>query len=168
MASLLSSPSSQLHSQKVMAAEIMMSNFIAHHNLSFLTADYLSQLLKSMFPDSAIASDFACKRTKTKSIICDALDPYHKEVVISNLLKMPFSLLCDESNDRGASVKLLTILVRSYESERGCIATRHLDTIGITDLTATGIFTAIQNVIKKYSLEISKFSCFLYQTRAMS
>jgi hypothetical protein len=89
------------HARKVMTAEIMMSNFIAMHNLPFLAADHLSSLFSSMFPDSTIASDFSCKRTKTKSIICEVLDPYHKRPVVQNVLNSPFSVLIDESNEKG-------------------------------------------------------------------
>ena len=86
---------SLIHSANVASAEIMMVKFIAMHNLSFKAADHLSEL---MFPDSA----FACKRTKMKCIICDALDPYTKKPVTELLKTSPFSLMCDESNDRGA------------------------------------------------------------------
>ena len=64
------------HEKSVVSAEIMMAQFIAMHNLPFEAADHLSTLLPAMFPDSKIAMDFACKHTKTKAIICDALDPH--------------------------------------------------------------------------------------------
>ena len=38
--------------KKVILAEIMMSQFIAIHNLSFHTAEHLSDIVFSMFPDS--------------------------------------------------------------------------------------------------------------------
>jgi hypothetical protein len=159
------SSSSQLsHARKVMTAEIMMSNFIAMHNLPFLAADHLSSLFSSMFPDSTIASDFSCKRTKTKSIICEVLDPYHKRPVVQNVLNSPFSVLIDESNEKGDSVKLLTILVRSYECSRAVIATRHLHTVGITDFTAAGIFTSLKDVIHQYDLSFSNIISFVSDT----
>ena len=49
----------------VISAKIMMSQFIAMHNLSFQTADHITDLVSAMFPDS--------KHTKTKAIICDAI-----------------------------------------------------------------------------------------------
>ncbi len=113
----------------------MMSNFIAMHNLSFQCADHLSTLFGKMFPDSTIASNFSCSHTKTKAIICQALDPYHKKPVVESVRDSPFSLLCDESNEKGDSVKLLTILVRFYDVDRGSVVNRHLETVGIT---ATG------------------------------
>ena len=101
----------QSNARNVTSAEVMMTQFIAMHNLPFLAADHLCVLFPSMFSDSKIAADFVCKRTKTKSIICDALDLPLKDPVISALRVGPFNLLCDESNQRGDSVKLLTILV---------------------------------------------------------
>ena len=69
------------HSKKVTSAEIMMCEFIAMHNMSFQAMDHLSSLLKVMFPDSAIASNFACKHTKTKSIVCDEITENGKKLL---------------------------------------------------------------------------------------
>ena len=107
------------HQRSVISAEVQMANFIALHNLLFQTADHLSDLFSKMFPDSKIAADFACKHTKTKAICCDALDPYYKKPVVEFAKTSPFNLLCDESNDKGAAVKLLTILVRFFDSVHG-------------------------------------------------
>ena len=51
------------------------------------------------------------------------MDPYYKQQqpVIENAHGVPFSLLCDESNEEGDSVKLLTILIRFCESEHSTI-----------------------------------------------
>ena len=127
------------HQRNVISAEVHMANFIAMHNLSFQTADHLSDLLQAMFRDSKIAADFGCKHTKTKAISCDALDPY-KNPVVEMAQATSFNLLCDESNDKGAPVELLTILVLIFDSVNGVLATRHLDTVAIVDLTVSGIF----------------------------
>ena len=55
------------------------------HNLPFVAADHLSSLFSSV-PDSAIAADFACKRTKTTAIVCEALDPYYKKTILENFM----------------------------------------------------------------------------------
>ena len=51
-----------IHTARITSAEVKMVNFIDMHNLSFQAADHLSNLLLSMFPDSAIAADFACRQ----------------------------------------------------------------------------------------------------------
>ena len=89
------------HEKSVISAEIMMAQFISMHNLPFEAADHLSTLLPTMFPDSKIAKDFACKHTKTKAIICDALDPHFKKPIIETIREHPFNLLCDEKTKEG-------------------------------------------------------------------
>ena len=126
------------HTSKVTAAELAMVQFIAMHNLPFIAADHLTDLFPKMFPDSKIAGDFSCKRTKTRSIVCHALEPHFKKPLVELAKVAPINVLCDESNDRGDAQKLLTVLVRLYEPTAGKIATRHLDTVGITDFFRVG------------------------------
>ena len=154
----------QSHSRNVISAELMMCQFIALHNLPFLAADHLSDLLPAMFPDSKIARDFACKRTKTKSMICGAIDPYLKDPIVSSVRIYPFNLLCDESNERGDSVKLLTVLVRFFDQATGTIATRHLDTIGITDCSAQGIFDGLMKTLNHYQIPSANLLSFTSDT----
>ena len=78
-------------SSKVISAEIMMAQFIAMHNLLFQTADHLSDLFTATFPDSKITAAFSSKHTKTKAIICDAIDPFKKKKPLLSL----GVLLCD-------------------------------------------------------------------------
>ena len=152
------------HISRVISAEIMLSQFIALHNLSFQTSDHLSDLLASMFPDSKIASSLSCKHTKCKSIICDALDPHLKKPIVELSQSSPFNMLCDESNELGDSQKLLTILVRLFEPLNGVICTRHLDTVGITDLSAQGIYLAIKETLHKYHFPIENLLSFTSDT----
>ena len=152
------------HAKKVTSAELMMSQFITAHNLPFQAADHLSDLFTSMFPDSRIATDFRCKHTKTKAIICDALDPHLKEPILELAKAAPFNLLCDESNERGDQVKLLTILVRLYDPAGGMVVTRHIDTVGITDLSAEGIFTALKTALEARQLPFSNLMSFTSDT----
>ena len=150
--------------QKVLSAELMMSQSIAMHNLPFQAADHLTDIIPVMFPDSKIASAYACKHTKTKAIICDALDPYLKKPVVDLCKSVPFNLLCDESNELGDSEKLLTILLRAFEPHTSMVVTRHLDTVGITDFTANGIFLSLKQTLEKYRLSFDNLVSFTSDT----
>ena len=134
------------------------------HNLLFQTAYHLTDFVSAMFPDSKIAAKFSRKHTKTKTIICNAIDPHLKKPIVDRVKISSFSLFCDMSNERGDSVKLLTILVQVFEPESGKIVTRHLDTIGITDLTANGIFTGPDETLSKYQLSFNKLLSFTLDT----
>ena len=51
---------------QIPSAEAQFVQFVAEHNLPFRCGDHLTKLVKSMFPDSDIARQFQCSRTKTK------------------------------------------------------------------------------------------------------
>ncbi|KAG7162301.1 hypothetical protein Hamer_G007815 [Homarus americanus] len=53
----------------VAVATILFACFIAEHNLPFTTADHLVDLMKRMFPDSAIAQGMNIKRTKSTEVV---------------------------------------------------------------------------------------------------
>ena len=49
---------------KVLNAEVMVTNFIVQHNLPIVTADHLAQLFKNVFRDRKIATSNASAKTK--------------------------------------------------------------------------------------------------------
>ena len=51
-----------------------------------------------------------------------------------------------------------------FEPKNGKIVMRHLDTIGITDLTANGIFTGLDETLSKYQLSFDKLLSFTSDT----
>ena len=51
-----------------------------------------------------------------------------------------------------------------FESDNDNIVTRHLDTIGITDLSAEGIFSGLEEMLQKYHLLFSKLVSFTSDT----
>ena len=69
------------------------------HNLSFLTADHLSPLYSKVFPDSQIAQQFKCCKTKTTSILNEAIHPQLRAQLVSHMSENPFSFCHDGSSD---------------------------------------------------------------------
>ena len=45
-------------------AELKFAMFVAEHNIPFQAMDHLTEVMRSAFPDSKIASEFTCKHTK--------------------------------------------------------------------------------------------------------
>lgn len=70
---------------------------------------------------------------------------------------------CDESNDRGDQCKLLTVLVR-FDPNIDSIATRHLESVGITDFTAEGIFSALKDILEHNHLCLTNILSFTSDT----
>ena len=58
-----------VRNEEVIEAEVKFGYFLGEHHLAFLLADHCNRLCRSMFPDSVIAKDFKCGRTKATAIL---------------------------------------------------------------------------------------------------
>ena len=52
-----------------------------------------------MFPDSKVAAEFSCVRTKSVALITHALTPEVNKPVIKTYCEQPFTIFCDGGND---------------------------------------------------------------------
>ena len=103
--------------KSVIRAQTMFAFAVAEHNLPFSVTDHFSDIVKKMFPDSEIAAKFACKKTKCTQIVKQALAPDFFKKVGDQCKNQPFSILVDESNDRGTQ-KCLAVMVRIFEENQ--------------------------------------------------
>lgn len=131
---------SNILSNLVKTAEIKLAAFIVEHNLSFNIMDHLCELLHTTFTDSEIAKNVKCKRTKTRAIINNVIGSYSRDVITRLLQKKKFSLLIDESTDKGA-IKHLALVVRIFDESN--IQDFFLGLIPVPSATAQAIFEAI-------------------------
>ena len=87
---------------KITAAEVHFTAFIAEHNLPFSASDHFTKLCKAIFPDSKIAEGFACGRTKATSIfiVKFALAPAlsHHNCVFLQILMCPGKIVKVQGN----------------------------------------------------------------------
>lgn len=83
---------------KAARAEAIPCNMVVEHNLPFLLMDHLPALIVHAFPDSKIAKEVKCARTKSTAVIAPAM---HKAMIADVLVSPAFSLMMDESTDRG-------------------------------------------------------------------
>ena len=131
---------------RVTKAEVIFSYFVAEHNLPMLVADHFSELVKVMFPDSQIAKDFGCRRTKTTHIINRAIAPAFDETITNMCKTEKFSIMVDESNDH-RDQKAMTVLVRVLDRDVQKISTRFLD-IPICNIgTGANLFSCLNEVL---------------------
>ena len=132
---------------KVILAETLFSNFIAEHNLAFSLADHFTKLVPKMFPDSQIASEFACGRTKCTQIVKRAIAPAIESTVVELCKNHHFSVLCDESTDRGSD-KCFVILVRAYKESSKEVRTFFLDMPVVNQGNAENLLNAMDNCFR--------------------
>ena len=59
--------------KEVIHVEVLDKNVLVQHDLSLLTTNHLTPHYEKIFPDLKIAKEFACSKTKTTSILNEAL-----------------------------------------------------------------------------------------------
>ena len=148
---------------QVQRAEALFVQFIAELNLPFRTGDHFTKLVKSMFPDSKVAKQFQCSRTKTSVLVHFGNGKFCHDQLIERLTSdtsVYFSLLVDESNDRGVEVKDLVLLLRFFDTTLMRAVTRFIDLPPITDGSASAIFATINDCLVRRGLEYEHLICF--------
>ncbi|CAG9822240.1 unnamed protein product [Phaedon cochleariae] len=99
--------------QQVKRAELKICAFLHEHNLPFLLADHLPKFIRSICPDSDIAKNINCSRTKATYSTNECINLEQLEYLSNILKKNKFSLLIDETTDISTE-KSLAMVIRFY------------------------------------------------------
>ena len=99
-------------------AEVMHTNFMVQHNISFLTAEHLSPLYVQMFPDSKIVKNFKCSQTNTASILNYAMMPALKSSLLGVMKEQPYALVNDATIDAGLK-KMNAVCCQIFDADTG-------------------------------------------------
>ena len=137
--------------EQVCRAELCFARFVTEHNLPFAVADHFNSLCSVMFPDSKIAAEFACARTKTAALITHALAPAANEPIINALLTQPFTIRCDGGNDNFEK-KYFRIMVRFWDVQLRKVVTCFLDAPICNIATGESLFNALSGVLEKHKI----------------
>ena len=86
---------------------------MVQHNISFLIVDHLAPLYAKMLPDSNIAKNFKCSRTKTTYILNQAMRPLLRSKLVDYMINDLFSLV----NDGSTGIKKLNAAVCAHISD---------------------------------------------------
>lgn len=97
--------------KQVYQTELALVMFLIYHNLPFILMDYLPGLLVECCPDSKIARNIKCGRTKATQL-AETLGNKAKNDITSTLKTTKFSLIIDETTD--VSTKKSLVLVVRY------------------------------------------------------
>ena len=116
-----------------------------------------------MFPDSEIARQFQCARTKTSVLTHFGNGKFCQDQLIERLtsdIPVYFSLLIDESNDRGVEAKDLVLLLRFFDTSVMKAVTRFIDLPTANDGTAAASFAKIDESLVSRGLQYQHLICF--------
>ena len=133
----------------VIESECLMTNFIIEHNLPVSIADHMTDLVRRMFPDSSIAKEYGCRRTKTTHIMHSmAEETIH--TIQSVIHDNAFSIATDGSEHK--SRQLYPILIRYPSRDVKKIVTGLLSIAECKEhCTGENIFALVDECVKKNS-----------------
>ena len=100
----------------VVDAELRWANFVAENHLPMALSDNFNKLVPAMFPDSAIAKEFRCARTKTSQLIHQALGDTLRENIVDKMKSTFFTLMIDESTDVSV-IRQMVIMARVFNED---------------------------------------------------
>ena len=78
---------------QVLRPEVKHTKFFTQHNIPFAVANHFLLIYQELFPDSKIATNFKCSRTKTICIMKQAMIPWLQNELAEYMKEQPFSLL---------------------------------------------------------------------------
>ena len=121
-----------------------------------------SKFKKKMFPDSKLAKNFGCGRTKANAIVKKGLAPIYIKYLAVSLAFQSFSILMDESNN--ARNKSCIILVRTLDEKVGDVRTRFLDIPVVNIGSTSNLFLAVQKSLADKGFDFSNAIAFMSDT----
>jgi hypothetical protein len=80
-------------------AQVKAAVHLAEHNLSFLYMEHANLFYSFCFPDSQIAKNFNCSRTKMADIIKNKIAPYARGKLVEKMNSSKFAIIIDETTD---------------------------------------------------------------------
>ena len=148
-----SGPSSSTPSRdkcKTMEAELRWLLHTVETSKSFNCEDSASQLFKAMFPDSSIASNMTCGRTKQLYLLNFAVQDYVQTELKRSLLDKLYSIGYDEADGQ------LAIVIR-YVNDEGNVTVDLLDLISLPGFDASTIVKTVVSSIQSHGLLFSNW-----------
>uniref|UniRef100_A0ABD2WDM7 DUF4371 domain-containing protein n=1 Tax=Trichogramma kaykai TaxID=54128 RepID=A0ABD2WDM7_9HYME len=131
--------------------DITIAAFIACH-ASFRTMDHLCDVLKATVPGM---SDFKMHRTKCSNVINNVIAPNVLLDLISDIGKMPFSLIVDESTDVSVH-KYMCICIKYFSVAKKKIVTNYLGIIQLDRADAQSLYDALVEYAETINLQLSQ------------
>ena len=138
------SVSGKRHAEKqVKEAEIRLAAVVSELNLPFSSADKLVPAIQAICPDSDVAKKLKCGKTKCAAIVKNVLGRKECDELLGHLRENCFSLMVDESTDRGC-VKHLALVVRVATQES--IKDSFLTLVPLESASAESLYECVKSV----------------------
>ena len=102
---------------RVHRSELVLCKFVAEHDLSLRILEHLPKLITSVAPDSNIAKEIQCSRTKGTELITNKIGLESFNEILEHLRSNKYSLILDESTDMSVEKQLASV-VRTIDNKK--------------------------------------------------
>eukprot|EP00057_Strongylocentrotus_purpuratus_P009553 XP_011664027.1 PREDICTED: uncharacterized protein LOC105438204 isoform X1 [Strongylocentrotus purpuratus] len=135
----------------VINAEVMFTDFLVEHNIPLAAADHSGQLFRRMFPDSRIAKQYNCARTKASHVV-QSLAAADRDTLVSQMKNSRFSLATDASTDMEA-IKLYPLVIKTFDEMEGKVLCQLLSLKESSERsTGENIFGILDHELKTHNI----------------
>ena len=118
--------SDMLQKEVVLKAELIWCLDVVQSKYSFRSSDNKSAQFVCMFPDSKIAKDFPCGRTKCGYLVTHSLTPHLKKLLVEDLNEFDnFVSLFDESYNKIVKKGQMDLHIQFWNEESNTVCTRY-------------------------------------------
>ena len=139
---LLQSYFGPIREESVILVEVLFAYFLGEHHLAFQLRDHFTKLFKLIFPDSAIAKDFKCRRTKATAVLKVIAQNCWKTISAAVRETKYFSLQTDETTDIIVAQQA-AIMLRFFDNTQGQVRCVFFALESVERETAELLFNAI-------------------------
>ncbi|XP_050717436.1 uncharacterized protein LOC126999147 [Eriocheir sinensis] len=142
--------SKQIMGKQVKEGEVRLASFICEHDIPIRVVEHMPQLLQTICPDSQIAKQIKCGRTKLTSLINNVTGRESSKQLITHLQSSKFSLIVDESTDKGC-IKHLCMVARTLVDDE--VKDCFLGLIQLEDATAIALYNNVVSFFRDNQID---------------
>ena len=136
--------------ESVAKAEILWAINVVTQHQSFNSSNYSSTLFQAMFPDSDIAKQFTCAKTKLMYLSVFGLAPYYEQKFLNTLDNVPYySLSFDESFNKVTKNEQMDFSIRYWDDESHQVQDQYFTSKFIGHATANDLLKCFKEAIAK-------------------
>ena len=112
----------------VATAEIRWCMKVVSSHFSLRSCLDIKDLFRSMFPDSAVANEFTCSKTKCGYLITYGLSPFFKKKMVDNVKASPYySVMFDESMNKILQEEQMDLSVRYWDVNTNKVMSKYFN-----------------------------------------
>lgn len=130
-------------------AEVRWTMHLVSSHSSARSSDDIGSIFQQMFPDSDIAKQFTCGRTKVGYLATFGIAPAIRDAILDSLRdSVTYVIMFDESHNADLGKKQLDVHVRFIDSE-GMVRSKYIDSYFLGHASANDIMIHLRSFIEK-------------------